>query len=77
LQGLDGHVAVEMSIEGPVDLAHPALADFGFNPVMAKDLANHWFSSYGLAHGRGHSGGTRIVVKPTFTLRFFVPIAGG
>ena len=31
-----------MSIEGPVDHAHAALAELRFNPVMAKGLADHW-----------------------------------
>ena len=40
-QDFDGYGPVEMSIEGPVDHAHAALAEFCFNPVVAQRLADH------------------------------------
>ena len=42
-QDLNGHGAIQMSIEGPVHQTHATFTQLCFNPVMAKALPDHGF----------------------------------
>ena len=50
-QELDRHVAAELRVGGAIDLAHPARADRGGDPVVRERLADQGRAPPGLSEG--------------------------
>jgi hypothetical protein len=40
-QNLDGHLPVQVGIQGPINYAHPARAQLGLDSVMPECFADH------------------------------------